>query len=137
MLIEADKIHIPSAIHTDQCAIFASLELSRSAWLITSLSPSSRGKMSKHSVPSGDVRGPLERFRAFQERARARTRQLFPLVVIQEARLDGIWIHWVLVENSIESHIVDPAQSSCMSWQQRDRPSSGRDCLCAHNWREI
>jgi transposase len=110
MLIDANKTDIPSAIHTDQCAIFVSLELSRSTWLITSLSPGSREKMSKHSIPSGDVRGLLERFGALQERARARTGQLFPVVVVQEAGLDGFWIHRVLAKNNcIESHIVDPA----------------------------
>jgi transposase len=30
-------------------------------------------------------------------------------VVIQEAGLDGFWIHRVLEANSIESHVVDPA----------------------------
>jgi transposase len=37
----------PSAIRTDLAAIFVSLELSRSAWLITSLSPGAGEKMSK------------------------------------------------------------------------------------------
>ena len=35
--------------------IFVSLELSRKVWLITSLSPGAGEKMSKHSVPAGDV----------------------------------------------------------------------------------
>src|SRR5215469_2690798 len=37
-----------------------SLELSRSTWLVTSLSPDGGEKMSKHSVPGGDVSGLLE-----------------------------------------------------------------------------
>ena len=31
------------------------------------------------------------------------------MVVIQEAGLEGFWIHRVLTENGIESHAVDPA----------------------------
>jgi len=34
---------------------------------------------------------------------------LFPIVVIQEAGLDGFWIHRVLQKEGIESHVVDPA----------------------------
>ena len=45
-----------AAIRTDLGAIFVSLELSRSTWLITSLSPGGGEKMSKHSVPAGDAR---------------------------------------------------------------------------------
>jgi transposase len=40
----------PAAIRIDLGAIFVSLELSRSIWLVTSLSPGSSGKMSKHAV---------------------------------------------------------------------------------------
>jgi transposase len=98
-----------TSIRTDLRAIFVSLELSRTTWLVTSLSPGTREKMSKHSVPAGDIGGLLVRLRSLQERVRARRKQLPPLVVIQEAGLEGFWIHRVLTENGIESHIVDPA----------------------------
>ena len=39
----------------------------------------------------------------------ARRKQFPPLVAIQEAGLEGFWIHRVLTENDIESHVVDPA----------------------------
>src|SRR6266446_447445 len=44
----------PTAIRTHIAAIFISLELSRSNWLVTSLSPGKGEKMSKHSVAAGD-----------------------------------------------------------------------------------
>src|ERR1700720_241049 len=53
----ADKSEPLTAVHTDLGAIFVSLELSRSSWLITSLSPGGGEKMSKHSVPGGDFAG--------------------------------------------------------------------------------
>ena len=31
------------------------------------------------------------------------------IIVIQEAGLDGFWIHRLLVQNGITSHVVDPA----------------------------
>ena len=43
----------PTAIRTNLGAIFVSLELIRSTWLITSLSPGGGAKMSKHSVSAG------------------------------------------------------------------------------------
>jgi len=98
-----------AAIRTDLKAIFVSLELSRSTWVITSLSPGGGEKMSKHAVPSGDIPALLARLSQLKEKARARTGQVFPIIVIQEAGLDGFWIHRVLQQEGIESHVVDPA----------------------------
>ncbi len=109
MQVAADRRQTPTAIRTDLGAIFVSLELSRSTWLITSLSPAGGEKMSKHSMRSGDVPALLERFAQFREKAQARTGQRFPIIVIQEAGLDGFWIDRVLQKEEIESHIVDPA----------------------------
>src|SRR3954447_17738284 len=59
-----------AAIRTDLGAIFVSLELSRSAWLVTSVSPGGSEKMSKHQVCGGDVAGLLTRFAELQAKAR-------------------------------------------------------------------
>src|SRR6202162_2580739 len=109
MQVAADRAEAPAAIQTDLRAIFVSLELSRSTWLITSLSPGGGEKMSKHSVQAGDIAGLLKRFAQLKEKARARTGRDFPIIVIQEAGLDGFWIHRVLQSEGIESHVVDPA----------------------------
>jgi transposase len=98
-----------TAIRTDLGAIFVSLELSRAKWLITSLSPGGGEKMSKHTVVGGDVAALLERFEQLRAKARARTGRTFPIIVIQEAGLDGFWIHRLLEAEGIESHVVDAA----------------------------
>ncbi|CCF00160.1 Putative transposase y4rJ (plasmid) [Sinorhizobium fredii HH103] len=99
----------PASIRTDLGAIFTSLELSRSKWLVTSLLPGGGEKMSKHWVAAGDTVGLLERFAELNRKAQARTGRCFPIIVIQEAGLDGFWIHRVLEGEGIESHVVDPA----------------------------
>lgn len=99
----------PSAVRVDLSAIFVSLELSQSKWLITSLSPGSGEKLSKFTVRAGDVGAVLGRFAEVQQKAQVRAGHRFPLVVIQEAGLDGFWIHRVLKAEGIESHVVDPA----------------------------
>jgi transposase len=109
MQIRPDQPQAPSAIRIDLGAIFVSMELSRSSWLITSLSPGGGEKMSKHSVRAGDICALLTRFSALKQKALARTGKLFPIVVIQEAGLDGFWIHRVLQKEGIESHVIDPA----------------------------
>jgi transposase len=98
-----------TVIRTQLGAVFLSLELSRSTWLITSMSPGSGEKMSKHSVRAGDVAGLLERFSLLTGKAHARTGESFPIIAVQEAGLDGFWLHRVLVAEGIESWIVDPA----------------------------
>ena len=109
MQVKADRPEAPSAIRSDLGSIFVSLELSRSIWLITSLSPGAGEKMSKHSAPAGDIGALLARLSEFQQKSFARTGRSFPINVIQEAGLDGFWIHRVLQNEGIESHVVDPA----------------------------
>ena len=98
-----------SQIRTDLAAIFVTLELSRSLWVVTSLSPGGAQKMSKRNVRSGDIASLLTLFSQLQEKARVRTGQSFPLIVMQEAGHDGFWIHRLLCNEGIESHVVDPA----------------------------
>src|ERR1700760_4842495 len=99
----------PAAIRTQFGAIFVSLELSRSNWLVTSLSPGKGEKMSKHNVAAGDIAGLLQLFAELKRRAQARTGQDYPIITIQEAGLDGFWLHRILQQEGIESHVVDPA----------------------------
>ena len=104
--------HLPAAqatIRTDLGAIFVSLELSRTSWLLTSLSPGDGERMSKHALRSGVVAGLRARFSQLKEKVQIRTGQAFPVIVIQEAGLDGFWIHRLLQGEGIESHVVDPA----------------------------
>jgi transposase len=76
---------------------------------VTSLSPGKGEKMSQHNVEAGDVAGLLARFAELKRKARERTGTGYPIIVIQEAGLDGFWIHRVLQKEGIESHVVDAA----------------------------
>jgi transposase len=108
-MLATDRPDPPAAIRIDLRAIFVSLELSKSTWLVTSLSPGSGERMSKHVVRAGDVSGLMERFACLQAKAQVRTGQMFSFVVVQEAGLDGFWIHRILEREGIESYVVDPA----------------------------
>ena len=109
MLAANERPEAPTAIRIDLGAIFVSLELSRSKWLITSVSPGGGEKMSKHSVAAEDIAGLLARFSELKRKTQGRTGRCFPIIVIQEAGLDGFCIHRVLQAEGIESHVVDPA----------------------------
>lgn len=108
-----------TAIQTTLAAIFISLELSRSTWLVTSLLPNSAGKMSRHSVKAGDIAGLFERITYLREKALKRSGQMFPVVAIQEAGLDGFWIHRVLEREGVESHVVDAASIAVSRHRRR------------------
>ncbi|SPP92284.1 MULTISPECIES: IS110 family transposase [Bradyrhizobium] len=98
-----------AAIRTQFGAIFVSLELSRSTWLVTSLSPCKGEKMSKRSMKAGELSELLKLFAELKRKAQARTGESYPLITIQEAGLDGFWLHRALQQEGIESHVVDPA----------------------------
>ena len=114
----------PAAIQTNLAAIFVSLELSRSTWIVTSLSPGAGERMSKHSVPAGDVSALLLRLAELKRKARARMGMSFPIVAIQEAGLDGFWLHRLLESEGVESHVVDPA--SIATSRRRRRAKTDR-----------
>jgi transposase len=126
MPVEANRPETPTAIHTDLRAIFVSLELSRKTWLITSLSPGAGEKMSKHPLEAGDTAGLIQRFAQLREKARGRTGKEFPIITIQEAGLDGFWIHRVLQSEGIESWVVDAA-SILTSRRRRRAKTDGID----------
>src|SRR5271155_3604272 len=102
----ADQSVAPTTIRADLCAIFISLELSRSTWLVTSLSPGGGEKMSKHSVSAGDISALLARFSELRRKACARTGKSFPIGVIRRAGVGGFGIHGVLRGEGMESLVV-------------------------------
>ena len=110
MPVTIDQSAAPAAIRVELDAIFVSLELSKSTWLVTSLLPGTADKMSRHMVVGGDIAGLFTRIGELRNKALVRTGRLYRVVVIQEAGLDGFWIHRSLDrEDWIESHVVDAA----------------------------
>jgi transposase len=97
-----------AAAQGDPARYLVSLELSRSTWLVTTLAPDSE-KLSRHQVEGGDADALL----ALLDRLKARTEQRLgrpvQIVTIQEAGLDGFWLHRRLERHGIESQIVEPA----------------------------
>jgi transposase len=88
--------------------LYASLELSQSTWLITSLAPGSAA-MSKHSIAAGDGAELVGRLVRLATRAQSVSKAPIKICVIEEAGLDGFWVHRLLEANGIESHVVDAA----------------------------
>jgi transposase len=99
---------VATTARANDITLFASLELSKSKWVVTINSPGSE-KFSKYVIEGGDGAGLLD----LLSRSRAKAEQRFGVrvkaIVIQEAGLDGFWIHRLLLANGIESHIVDAA----------------------------
>jgi transposase len=104
--------------------IFVSLELSRSTWLMTSLAPGGRQRLSKHQIAGGDASELLSRLSRLREKCQARTGRSCRAIVIQEAGLDGFWIHRLLQKEGVESHVVDPA--SVATSRRRRRAKTDR-----------
>ena len=65
--------------------------------------------MSQSIIPAGDVGGLLKRLGDLKRQTRDRVTADFPIITIQEAGMDGFWLHRVLIDEGIESHVVDPA----------------------------
>ena len=122
----AERHEEPTAIRTNLGAIFVSLELSRSIWLITSRSgPGGGEKMSKHSVPAGDTAALLTRFSELDKKAFAQTGKSFPIIVIPGGWIGRLLrIHRVLQREENESYVVDAA--SIATSRRRRRAKTDR-----------
>jgi len=105
--------------------VAVSLELSRSKWLVTSLLPGSE-KMSKHVVAAGDGAGLLALLERRRRQAEGRAGGPVRVIAIEEAGLDGFWLHRLLAANGIESHVVDAA-SVAVPRRRRRGKSDGID----------
>ena len=99
---------VATTARSNDITLFASLELSKSKWVVTINNPGSE-KFSKHVVEGGDGADLLELLSRSRGKAEQRYGVQVKAIVIQEAGLDGFWIHRLLLANGIESHVVDAA----------------------------
>jgi transposase len=75
---------------------------------VTSLLPGSE-KLSKHVLAAGDGNGLLAFLAELKAKAERRAPGPVAIVAIQEAGLDGFWLHRLLEKNGVVSHVVEPA----------------------------
>jgi transposase len=99
---------VATTARANDTTLFASLELSKSKWVVTINSPGSE-KFSKHLVEGGDGAGLIDLLSRSRAKAEQRCGMQVKAIVIQEAGLDGFWIHRLLLAHGIESHVVDAA----------------------------
>ena len=99
---------VATTARSNDIRLFVSLELSKSKWVVTINNPGSE-KFSKHVIEGGDGAGLLELLSRSRAKAEQRYGVQVKAIVIQEAGLDGFWIHRLLLANGIESHVVDAA----------------------------
>ncbi len=120
-----DRPNALAATAVENGIVAVSLELSRSKWLVTSLLPGSE-KMSKHMVAAGDATALLALLERRRRQAEAQVGGPVRVVAIEEAGLDGFWLHRLLEANGIESHVVDAA-SVAVPRRRRRGKSDGID----------
>ncbi len=114
---------VAATVRANAITLFASLELSKSKWVVTMNSPGSE-KFSRHTVEGGNggcLLGLLSRWRG---KAEERHGVAIKTVVIQEAGLDGFWIHRLLLANGIESHVVDAGSIAVARRHRRAKTDS-------------
>jgi transposase len=99
---------IQATARPDASRLFAALELGKSRWLVTVDAPGS-DKLSRHAVAGGDGAALLDLLVRLKAIAERRIGQPVQVLVIQEAGLDGFWLHRLLERTGTSSHVVDPA----------------------------
>lgn len=108
MLDTVRPLEAKSASPSHPDVVYVSLELSRAKWLVTSLSAGSE-RISRHVIADRDQSALLNLFEQLKGRAERRVSRPVRIISIQEAGFDGFWIHRVLMNSAIESHVVESA----------------------------
>jgi transposase len=108
MMADPSATPIEATTRPDAGRLFAALELGKSRWLVTVDAPGS-DKLSRHAVAGGDGAALLDLLARLRTTAERRTGRPVEVLVIQEAGLDGFWLHRLLERNRISSRVVDPA----------------------------
>jgi transposase len=108
MTTDHPATEVQTTARANNSKLFVSLELSRSTWLVTASAPGSE-KFSKYAVAGGDGRALLDLLDRLRRTAERRVEVSVEVVAIQEAGLDGFWVHRLLENNGIESQVVDAA----------------------------
>jgi transposase len=108
MLDTVRPLEAKSASPSHPDVVYVSLELSRTKWLVTSLSAGSE-RISRHVIADRDQAALLNLFEQLKGRAERRVSNPVRIISIQEAGFDGFWIHRVLMNSAIESHVVESA----------------------------
>jgi transposase len=85
---------------------------------VTSLSPGSE-KMSKYKVRAGDGAALLALLARLKSKAMERVGRPLGIVAIEEAGLDGFWLHRLLEAEGIRSYVVDAASIAVPRRQRR------------------
>ena len=98
---------VGTTARANDTTLFASLELGKSKWVVTINSPGSE-KFSKHGRGCRRRR-PADLLSRSRAKAEQRCGARIRVIVIEEAGLDGFWIHRLLIATGIESHVVDAA----------------------------
>ena len=109
----------PTTARPDDSILFAALELSRKSWLVATSAPGEE-KVSKRTVSAGDGRALLDLLAGLREKAERRIGKPVKVVVIQEAGLDGFWLHRLL-----EAFGVDRRKRGRTPWWS---PRGGARC---------
>jgi transposase len=97
-----------TATHDYHGAMLASLELSTTKWVVTVCVPGSE-RLSRHVLEAGDVARLLGLLARLREKAERHLGGAVEVITIQEAGLDGFWLHRVLESEGINSQIADAA----------------------------
>lgn len=108
MMADPSTTPIEATTRPDAGRLFAALELGKSRWLVTVDAPGS-DKLSRHAVAGGDGAALLDLLARLRTTAERRTGRPVEVLVIQEAGLDGFWLHRLLERNGTSSRVVDPA----------------------------
>jgi transposase len=99
---------IPAASQAQNTTLFVALELSRKSWLVA-LSAPGEDKISKFVRPASDGPGLVQFLQEQRAKVEARIGHRISVRIIQEAGLDGFWLHRLLEANGFISQVVDPA----------------------------
>ncbi|HEY7300961.1 MAG TPA: IS110 family transposase [Xanthobacteraceae bacterium] len=104
-MINPDHIGTPAA--TEYATVYLVFELSKATWKLGLLLPGSQ-KLSRYSIPGGDLKALTERLTMARAKAASGGKPV-RIVSCYEAGFDAHWLHRWLTDHDVTNYEVDPA----------------------------
>jgi len=104
-MFNPDHIGAPAA--TDYATIHLVFELSKATWKLGLLLPGSQ-KLSRYSIPGGDLKALTERLTTARAKA-ASCEKPVRIISCYEAGFDAHWLHRWLTDHGVTNYEIDPA----------------------------
>src|SRR6266850_1992008 len=100
--------HTDTPATEDYATVYVAFELSKAKWMLGVILPGAKKKLSRYTIPGGDVAALAARLAEWRRKAALGGKPV-RILSCYEAGFDGHWLHRWLTDQGVINHEIDPS----------------------------